>query len=175
MAAGETMASGGKGGNRPESEFTRRERERLKQAALDRAVQAKYGLVGWLNQPAAEATGTAARRAAVKRENQARDALKARDLEETRRQLGQAIGQRMQALSPRGRKAIKDELRGEGVELPEGGRREHPLVRQHLRGHERGVGRLRGVEQAVRDVASAYAHEVDKIEGRWPPKGKRRR
>ncbi|WP_370156141.1 hypothetical protein [Ferrovibrio sp.] len=150
---------------------TGRDVDSRKQAAFDRAVANKMGLAGWMRQPDSRGTGGTAAQAAAARENDARAALKGRDLPGARKLVADAIGQRMQALSPRGRQLLQQELAAGRAAAPSG-QGKAPDVHRQLRGHQRAVGYLRGVQQAMGDVASACFHEARKIDGTWP---KRRR
>lgn len=135
-------------------------KDRRKQAAFDNAVANKMGLAGWVmhgSSAQGQGGGTVAQQAAAK-ENAARAAMQNRNLPKAQKLVGQAIDQRMQALSPPGQQA-------------EAGKRQTPQqARQQRRAHQRSVGQLRGVQQAMGDVSSAYYHEARKIDGDWPKK-----
>lgn len=152
------------------------DRDPRKLAAFDRAVANKMGLAGWiLHGSRRPDEDTAAQQAAAK-ENNARAAMQARNLPKAQRLVGEAIGQRMQALSPRGQQQLQREARASQTakagSQASGEPRDDPAVRPHLRRHQRAVGYLRGVQQAMGDVASAYFHEARKIDGNWPKKRK---
>lgn len=152
------------------------DRDSRKQAAFDAAVANKMGLAGWvLHGSRRPGEDTVAQQAAAK-ENNARAAMQARNLPQAQRLVGEAIDQRMQALSPRGQQQLQRETRaGQAAKAgaqASGEPRDDPAVRPHLRRHQRAVGYLRGVQQAMGDVASAYFHEVRKIDGNWPKKRK---
>lgn len=135
-------------------------KDRRKQAAFDTAVANKMGLAGWvMHGNSGGGRGTAAQQAAAK-ENGARAAMQTRNLPKAQKLVGQAIDQRMQALSPRGQQAEA----GKGATPQQ--------AQQKRRAHQRSVGQLRGVQQAMGDVSSAYFHEARKIDGDWPKKRK---
>lgn len=132
-------------------------RDPRKQAAFDTAVANKVGLAGWvMHGSPGQGQGTAAQKAAAK-ESSARAAMQARDLPQAQRLVGQAIDQRMQALTSRSPQATQGKT----------------AAQKQSRNHQQAVGHLRGVQQAMGDVASSYFHETRKIDGTWPPKGRR--
>ena len=132
-----------------------------KDVALDAAVANKMGLAGWIlhGSHTPNVQGTAAQQAAEK-EELARKAMKARNLPRAQNLVGQAINHRKDALSAR-------ENSADTAGVPKS-----KIRHRQKAAHQHAVGHLSGVQQAMGDVASAYFHEVRKIEGRWPRKTK---